>query len=243
MLFDGDGNRMTPTHAAKKGRRYRYYVSRPLITNDQTDRSAGLRTPAGEIEQAVTSRIRQWLVDPGGVYQAKRLADPAAQRRLIARAGEIGKSWSELPATRQRTFLTALIDRIDGGANRIDIHLRSTRLGMLLDNAATSLSSATDEVQILAVPIELHHCGREIKMLIEGTDPFADSQTRCADGQAADQSAPVQRHPRRRRRRAVCRTGQARGREPILFHAAPPQSAISRLTSPKLSSMGASRAI
>jgi hypothetical protein len=31
MLFDGDGNRMTPTHATKKGRRYRYYVSRPLI--------------------------------------------------------------------------------------------------------------------------------------------------------------------------------------------------------------------
>src|ERR1700751_3748443 len=42
MLFDGDGNRMTPTHAIKKGRRYRYYVSRPLITDDQTDGSAGL---------------------------------------------------------------------------------------------------------------------------------------------------------------------------------------------------------
>jgi len=57
MLFDGDGNPMTPTHAIKKGRRYRYYVSRPSITNDQTDRSAGLRIPAGEIEQAVTSRL------------------------------------------------------------------------------------------------------------------------------------------------------------------------------------------
>jgi hypothetical protein len=66
--------------------RYRYYVSRPLIADDQTDRSAGLRIPAGEIEQAVTSRLRQWLVDPGSVYQAIRLADPSAQRRLIARA-------------------------------------------------------------------------------------------------------------------------------------------------------------
>ena len=37
MLFDGDGNRMTPTHATKKGTRYRYYVSRPLITDDQTE--------------------------------------------------------------------------------------------------------------------------------------------------------------------------------------------------------------
>ena len=27
MLFDGDGNRMTPSHAVKKGTRYRYYAS------------------------------------------------------------------------------------------------------------------------------------------------------------------------------------------------------------------------
>ena len=31
MLFDGDGSRMIPSHAVKKGTRYRYYVSRPLI--------------------------------------------------------------------------------------------------------------------------------------------------------------------------------------------------------------------
>jgi DNA invertase Pin-like site-specific DNA recombinase len=176
MLFDGDGNRITPTHATKKGTRYRYYVSRPLITDDQTDRSAALRIPAAEIEQAVTSRMRQWLVDPGSVYQAARLVDPPAQRRPIARAGEIGKSWSELPAIRQRAFLTALIERIDVGADRIDIHFRPTRLGMLLDIAATPLPSATDETQILSVSIELRRSGREIKMLIEGTDPFATAK-------------------------------------------------------------------
>src|SRR3954453_8788212 len=79
MLFDGDGNRMTPTHAINKGTRYRYYVSRPLITKDQTEQSAGLRIPAGEIEQLVSCRMRQWLVDPGSVYQATRLSDPSMQ--------------------------------------------------------------------------------------------------------------------------------------------------------------------
>jgi DNA invertase Pin-like site-specific DNA recombinase len=29
LLFDGEGSRMTPSHAVKKGTRYRYYVSRP----------------------------------------------------------------------------------------------------------------------------------------------------------------------------------------------------------------------
>jgi site-specific DNA recombinase len=176
MLFDGDGNRMTPTHATNKGRRYRYYVSRTPITSDPTDRSAGRRIPSGEIEQAVTSRMRQWLVDPGSVCQAIRLDDPSAQRRLIARAEEIGKSWSELPATRQRAVFTTLIDRIDVGTNRIDIHLPPTRLGMLLDIAATSLSSATDQAQILSVPIEPRRSGRETKMVIDGATPFATAK-------------------------------------------------------------------
>jgi len=177
MLFDGDGNRMTPTHATKKGTRYRYYVSRPLITNDQTDESAGLRIPAGEIEQAVTSRLRQWLVDPGSVYQATRLADPSAQRRLIARANEFGRSWPELPATRQHVLLTTLIERIEVGANRIDIHFRPTRLGMLLGISAPLLPSATEaETQILSVPIELRRSGREIKMLLDGANLFATAK-------------------------------------------------------------------
>jgi hypothetical protein len=113
MLFDAAGNRMTPSYAVKKGTRYRYYVSRPLITKDQTERSTGLRIPAAEFDHLVTSRVRQWLLDPGGIYRSIRLPDPSAQRRLIARAAEIGNSWTKLPGTRQRALLTALIDRID----------------------------------------------------------------------------------------------------------------------------------
>jgi DNA invertase Pin-like site-specific DNA recombinase len=175
MLFDGDGNRMTPTHAINKGTRYRYYVPRPLITKDQTEPSAGLRIPAGEIEQLVTSRMRQWLVDPGSIYQATRLSDPSMQRRMIARAAEIGKTWPELPETRQRAFLTTLIERIDIGHNQIDIHIRPTRLAALLNLAAES-SAADDDTQILSVPVELRRSGREIKMRIDATDPFATAK-------------------------------------------------------------------
>src|SRR6201984_2802622 len=43
MLFDGEGNRMTPSHAVKMGTHYRYYVSGSLIAKDRTETSAGLR--------------------------------------------------------------------------------------------------------------------------------------------------------------------------------------------------------
>ncbi len=57
MLFDGGGNRMTPSHAGKKSTHYRYYVSGSLITKDRTETSAGLRIPAVEIEQLVSGRV------------------------------------------------------------------------------------------------------------------------------------------------------------------------------------------
>jgi site-specific DNA recombinase len=174
ILFDPDGNRMTPTHAVKKGMRYRYYVSRPLITKNQSEGSLGLRIPAAEIEQLVASRMRQWLLDPASLYQAIRFSDASAQRRLLARAAEIGKTWPELPGGRQRAVLTALIERIDVGADQIEIHTRLSRLGALLDGASTLLPSATDdETQSLSVPVRLRRSGREIRMLIDSTDPSA----------------------------------------------------------------------
>jgi DNA invertase Pin-like site-specific DNA recombinase len=173
ILFDPEGNPMTPTHAVKKGTRYRYYVSRPLITGDHSERSPGLRLPAAEIDQFVANRMRQWLLDPASIYQATRLSDASAQRRLLAQAAEIGKTWPELPGARQREVLTALIERIDVGAGQIEIHTRPSRLGALLDGASTLPSATDNETQILSVPVRLRRSGWEIRMLIDSTDPCA----------------------------------------------------------------------
>ena len=176
MLFDRDGNRMTPSHAVKKGTRYRYYVSRSLITKDRTENSAGLRIPAAEIEQLVSDRVHRWLLDPGSIYKSTsaRLADASMQQRLVARAAEIGKHWPELPVARKRAVLTALIERIEVSVDQIDIRLRPSRLSALLDAAATPSQGATDdETEILSVPVRLRRAGREIRMVIDGTDPFA----------------------------------------------------------------------
>src|ERR1700720_1078672 len=85
MLFDGDGNRMTPSHALKMGTRYRYYVSGSLITRDRTQTTAGLRIPAAEIEQLVSSRVHRWLLDPGSIYKSTsaRLPDSSTRSGLF----------------------------------------------------------------------------------------------------------------------------------------------------------------
>src|SRR5437868_3634599 len=176
MLFDGDGNRMTPSHAGKKSTRYRYYVSCSLITKDRTEDSAGLRVPAAEIEQLVSDRVHRWLLDPGSIYKSTsaRLPDASIQQRVVARTAEIGKRWPELPVARKRVVLTALIERIEVSVDQIDIRFRPSRLSALLDASATPLQGATeDETEILSVPVRLRRAGREIRMVIDGTDPFA----------------------------------------------------------------------
>jgi len=147
-----------------------------LITKDRTETSAGLRIPAAEIEHLVSSRVRRWLLDPGSIYKSTsaRLADASLQQQLVARAADIGKRWPELPVARKRAVLTALIERIEVRVDQIDIGLRPARLGALLDVTAAALQSMTDdEIQILSVPVRLRRAGREITVVIDGTDPFA----------------------------------------------------------------------
>src|SRR5438128_2032357 len=158
LLFDGDGNRMTPSHAVKKGTRYRYYVSGSLITKDRTENAAALRVPAAEIEQLVSDRVHRWLLDPGSIDKstAARLADPSIQHRRVARATEIGKHWPELPVARKRAVLATLIERIEVSVDRIDIRLRPPRLAALRDGLDTSPQGANDEeTELLSIPVRL----------------------------------------------------------------------------------------
>src|ERR1700726_2270289 len=176
MLFDGDGNRMTPSHAGKKGTHYRYYVSGSLITKDRTQTSAGLRIPAAEIEQLVSARGHGWLLDPGTIYKSTAAwhPDPSMPQRLVARAADIGKHWPELPVARKRAVLAALIKRIEGKVDQIDLHPPPLRLGALLDLPATPSQGVNDdEIELLSVPARLRRSGREIRMVIYGTDSFA----------------------------------------------------------------------
>ena len=226
MLFDGDGNRMTPSHAVKKGTHYRYYVSGSLITKDRTETSAGLRIPAAEIEQLVSSRVHRWLLDPGSIYKSTsaRLADASMQQRLVARAADIGKHWPELPVARKRAVLTALIERIEVRVDQIDIHLRPLRLCALLDLPATPSQGVNDdEIELLSVPVRLRRAGREIRMVIDGTDPFAakpDARLIKLLLRARRFNATLAAG----RRRSLCRTRRAGRGQPVLFHSArPPQ--------------------
>jgi site-specific DNA recombinase len=122
----------------------------------------------------VSSRVHRWLLDPSSIYKSTsaRLADASTQQRLVARAADIGKLWPELPVTRKRAVLASLIERIEVSVDQIDIRLRPPQLSAPLDAATLSQGATDDETEILSVPIRLRRAGREIRMVIDGTDPF-----------------------------------------------------------------------
>ncbi len=58
-IFDDRGNPMSPSHAVKKGARYRYYVSSPIAQGRKDEAGSIARVPAEPIEQLVLSELRR----------------------------------------------------------------------------------------------------------------------------------------------------------------------------------------
>ena len=80
LLVDGRGERLTPTHAVKKGRRYRYYVSAALITEAGTEHAQGWRLAAQQIEEAVIRILMDWLSQPARLVEAAVRSGSAATK-------------------------------------------------------------------------------------------------------------------------------------------------------------------
>jgi DNA invertase Pin-like site-specific DNA recombinase len=77
-LFDDRNNRMTPSHANKAGRRYRYYVSNALLQGRAEEAGSVTRVSASDLEQAILRALRErW---PG------ELDDSCLIERHLARA-------------------------------------------------------------------------------------------------------------------------------------------------------------
>jgi hypothetical protein len=105
LLFDADGERLTPSHALKKRVRYRYYVSRHLITGDRT-KPRGLRLPALGIEALNRTRIEALLANPEELISILPVdCDRAAVKIVNRSASAETPCWVPRSATHAGTSL------------------------------------------------------------------------------------------------------------------------------------------
>ena len=177
ILFDAAGNRYTPTHTNKSGRRYRYYTSQAVIRKT-TDTDQPARIPAHDLESAVIERLLEFLKSPREVLQMLTpAAKPAVSRKyseLLKRASEMAANWSMLPTEQREYFIKAILDRVVIHKDAVEIVIRKEILIQKLLGTEPAQSAAKKETHSLRCAF--HHApqGKAIRLILgETADPLA----------------------------------------------------------------------
>ena len=174
MVFDETGERLTPTHAVKKGTRYRYYVSTSLVTSIGNNRSGGWRIPSGNLEGFVIARLRSFFADPGAILDLVNSDSHRAsvQSQLIERGRQIAEELAGQAPNELKAMLKALLCRVEIRSDRVDVALSRSRLtellaGTLDKHQHRGSPQEPGDTLTLPVPASLKRAGREMRLLVE----------------------------------------------------------------------------
>jgi DNA invertase Pin-like site-specific DNA recombinase len=123
LLWDDQGNRMSPTHGRSRGQRYRYYVSQSRLGGKRTSTAAIDRIPAEPIEELVRDRVLRLI--------------GAAPRH-----DEASTTAAILPGTPD--LVRTLVDRVVIGRDTITLRLHREQLDIKL--AELTADQRTDKI-------------------------------------------------------------------------------------------------
>jgi site-specific DNA recombinase len=178
LLVDARGERLTPSHAIKKGRRYRYYVSAALIAEAGTDRAQGRRIVAREIEEAVVRILIEGLTSPAKLVERFDAAGMASDqiRKMLVRAARLAAALSDSLGERAK-LVRELVEKVVVDDQSLTIKLRC---GPLLGGGVPSSASedGRDNAVELASAIAFKRRGAETKLVLPGLAQQND-RSRC----------------------------------------------------------------
>jgi hypothetical protein len=136
IISDGHGRRMTPSHAVKSGKRYRYYVTHAAEL--RTGEPQAWRMPAADVEAAVTDRLVRYFRDCREVASLAGPTSPAATlRTLVEAAGRVAKQLGT-PAG-QRSVLGKLLTAVAITSDQLLIQVDRVALARILGQGPFSI--------------------------------------------------------------------------------------------------------
>ena len=166
LIFDSDGNRMTPTHANKRGRRYRYYISSSLLDRTKIGPNS-MRVPASEIDGLVLDRLRGLIASRRDI--ADVLAPLALKARdleaVLARANELSRRWLTTPPQELRDLTRTIVTRVALSVDRIDVKIRVKQLAQALGISVNAGNEASPTVD-LSIAAQLRRAGQGKRLVI-----------------------------------------------------------------------------
>ena len=170
LLYDEAGHRLTPTHAVKGSRRYRYYVSSALISGRREAATQGKRIPATDLERTVVDRLRHFLGNEALLFDAlaSTAIDRGLMRPVLDHASALSRDWPDLPQPEQRRILTHLLAQIVVHPDQVVLHLRPEQLATLKPGSAMqALEDDQNATITLSVGARIKRAGLENRLLTD----------------------------------------------------------------------------
>ncbi len=156
LVFDAAGVRYTPTHAVKKGKRYRYYTSQSAIQHKEP---AGIaRIPASELESVVEGRIQAMLTSPQELIEALGIQRSENLKSLVpVRA----KQWSKLEACDRTALVKSVLKRVVVRSDSVELELSHGRLKAALTGEERPGGNSKDRDVRISCDIQVRNHGNE----------------------------------------------------------------------------------
>jgi site-specific DNA recombinase len=160
MVVDGLDRRMSPSHANKGSKRYRYYITHEAGVDAA---NPAWRVSAHDLERIVVDRLRAFLNDGTAVHAA--IANPANDTRefgaIIAAAADAAAELGKCVSRERAALISHYIARVSLRAHNVEIAVR--RASLLLDGADPI---DNDDTIILRTATARVRRGHEIRLII-----------------------------------------------------------------------------
>jgi len=164
-LRDETGDRLTPTHTKRHGRRLRYYISNRLISGG-TDPSAW-RLPAAQLEQAIADIVAKHIDKHARGHQILTKSDLLAGGAIHDKALGLAMRLS----TGAPDLIRNLVAEGKIGQRRITLVLQATELANELNLKPNEIDPTALQIE---APFALRRRGVEGKIVVGDREPEPD---------------------------------------------------------------------
>ena len=157
-LFDEAGEPLVPSHSNKQGKRYRYYVSKKLITGTKEQYGTGWRLPANELEETILRIAKNILSNQVDISTAITNISMNHISTIISNISE------------NKNDNIKIIKAIEQARLKIDgIEITISLLGFIPDNIKSEIHHNPTITQ--NIPIKMKRRGVEMRLILNGFVP------------------------------------------------------------------------
>jgi hypothetical protein len=167
-LFDETGDRLTPSHSRKNGKRLRYYISRRLVTERREKHTDAWRLPAHDLETGIARVLRDHLYKPTVVTDLVRDITASELPNLQAKLLQVANDCDPEGTADAWAPLLRRADLVQGRIFlRLDRKVLADRLGIAPDR----IDSATRRI---SASFQMQRRGVEARIILGAAVPQVD---------------------------------------------------------------------